>query len=492
MSTASGIPAKAVLQNWRENPVKYVWDNFQVDPDFWQIEGLDSFASNDPTKQRIAFSACAGPGKSALLAWCGWNFLSCYGDDREHPKAAAMSVNADNLKDNLWAEFSKWQNMSPFLMENFTWTKERIFLKEAPATWFISARSFPKTSNAEEQGRTLSGLHSKYVLYLIDESGDISPQVLKAADQGLSTGPIFGKILQAGNPTSHSGMLYAASTVLAHLWHRIRITGDPDDPRRSKRIDIEWAREQIKTYGRDNPWVMAFILGLFPPGSINTLLGPDDVAAAMNRQIHEEDYKYAQKRLGVDVARFGLDSTIIFPRQGLCAFKPVEMRQARSNEIAARIMAAKATWKSEVEFLDDTGGWASGVVDSLIQAGQAPVAVNFAGKADSEKYMNVRAEMWFRMAEWVKRGGVLPLDSQLAKELVAPTYYFQNGKFQLEPKDQIKARLGFSPDRADALGLTFRYPEMPASIQQELARMIPGYNSNPMKHDYDPFAEQHK
>jgi len=425
---------------------------------------------------------------SAVLAWCGWNFLSCYGTDREHPKAAAISISADNLKDNLWAEFSKWQSASKFLSDNFTWTKERIFMNTAPATWFISARGFSKTANSEEQGRTLSGLHSKYVLYLIDESGDISPQVLKSADQGLSTGPVFGKIMQAGNPTSHAGMLYAAATTLAHMWHQIIITGDPDDPRRSKRIDIEWARDQIKTYGRDNPWVMAFILGLFPPGSLNTLLGPDEVEAAMRRQPADQDYLTAQKRLGVDVARFGADSTILFPRQGLVAFKPVEMRNARSNEIAARVMLAKATWKSEIEFLDDTGGWASGVVDSLLQAGQSPVPVNFAGKPDSDKYLNLRAEMWFRMAEWIKRGGCLPNDSQLVKELTAPTYYFQNGKFQLEPKEQIKSRLGFSPDRADSLALTFRYPEMPAGIQAEMARLVPGYQSQALKHDYDPFA----
>lgn len=481
--------AQRKLNEWRKNPIKFVWDNYKVDPDIWQREALEAFVSNDPAKQRICLTACAGPGKSAVLAWCGWLFISCYGDEREHPKAAAISINSDNLKDNLWAEFSKWQSLSPYLMENFTWTKERIFLNEAPATWFISARGFSKTANAEEQGRTLSGLHSKYVLYLIDESGDISPQVLKSADQGLSTGPIFGKIVQAGNPTSHSGMLYAATTILSHLWYRIRITGDPDDPNRSKRIDIEWACEQIKTFGRDNPWVMAFVLGMFPPGSLNSLLGPDEVDAAMKRAPRDDDYTKSQKRIGVDVARFGNDSTVLFPRQGLVAFKPIEMRNARSNEIAARVMLAKSSWTSELEFIDDTGGWGSGVVDSMMQAGHAPVAVNFSGKPDTDKYLNIRAEMWFRMAEWVKRGGCLPNDQVLVKELTTPTYYFQNGKFQLEPKDQIKSRLGFSPDRADALALTFRYPEMPRSIDQELARIVPGHKQSNIKNDYDPFAQ---
>jgi len=400
-----------------------------------------------------------------------------------------MSINADNLKDNLWAELSKWQSLSPYLSSAFTWTKERIFLNEHPATWFMSARSFPKTSNAEEQGRTLSGLHSKYVLYLIDESGDISPQVLKSAEQGLSTGPIFGKILQAGNPTSHSGMLYAAATTLAHHWYRIRITGDPDDPRRSKRINIEWAREQIKTYGRDNPWVMAFILGMFPPGSFDTLLSPDEVANAMERKIRPEDVEFAQKRLGVDVARFGADSTVLMPRQGLIAHAPVVMMNARTNEIADRIMLAKAKWNHEHVFVDDTGGFGAGVVDSLILAGQTPIPINFASRPANERYLNKRAEMWFEMANWIKRGGALPKNANLAKELVAPKYYFQNGKMQLEAKEQVKSRLGFSTDYSDALALTFAWPEMPATIQQELSKLIPGYSSQMHKHDYDPFSQ---
>lgn len=475
------------LKDYRENPAKMVYEEFKVEPDVWQREGLEAFASNDPIKQRIAMKACAGPGKSALLAWCGWNFLLCYADPFEHPKGAAMSVTADNLADNLWPEFSKWQTRSELLTSQFQWTKSRIFSKLHPETWFISARAFPKTADAEEQGRTLSGLHSKYILYLIDESGDINPAVLKSAEQGLSTGPIFGKILQAGNPTSHTGMLYASVTTLRDQWFGITITGDPDDPRRSKRIDINWARKQIQTYGRDNPWVMAYILGLFPPSSINTLLGPDEVAAAIARRYKSSEYEYSQKRLGVDVARFGDDSTILCPRQGLRCFKMAEMRNARSTEVAARVINAKSKWKSEMEFIDGTGGYGAGVIDAMIVGGYSPQEINFSGRSNDPRYFNKRSEMWFEMAEWVKRGGWLPNDPTLAKELTAPTYTFQNGKLRLEEKEQIKDRLGFSPDRADALGLTFALPEMPASLPFPANMLQPKVNMAIT--EYDPLEQ---
>lgn len=482
-------PSSAKIKEYRENPAKMVKERFGVEPDYWQRDALMAFADPDPSKQRIALRACAGPGKSAVLAWCGWNFLSCYAERDFHPKAAAMSISAQNLADNLWTEMAIWQQRDPFLQAAFTHTAEKIFSKDHHKSWFMSARAIPKRANQEEIGRVLSGLHAKYVLYLIDESGDIPPQVLKSAEQGLATGPVFGKILQAGNPTSHDGTLYAACTLLAHLWHNIRITGDPDDPKRSARIDIDWAREQIKTYGRDNPWVMAFILGEFPPTSINVLLGPDDVDAAITRHMTADKYEWAQKRLGVDVARFGDDRTILFPRQGLVAFKPGEMRNARNPDIAARVMMAKNKWQQEIEFVDGTGGFGGGVIDCLIQSGYSPIEVQFSGKAEDPRYYNKRAEMWFRMAEWIKRGGHIPNIGTLKKELVTPTYTTKNGKFLLESKEQIKARLGFSPDMADALALTFALPELPASMR------VPGQSANRpanYKSDYDALSEENR
>ena len=459
---------EARLKSWRENPVCFVTDELKASPDKWQIDTLR--AIGDPTTQRISLQACAGPGKSALLAWIGWWFLSCWGKRGEHPKGAAVSITADNLKDNLWAEFSKWRERSEWLKSIFEWSHERIYCKSHPETWFIAARSWNKKANAEQQGQTLAGLHSKYVLHLVDEAGGIPPSVGRAAEQALSN-CVFGKIIQAGNPLSHDGLLYHAATIGRAQWHIIRITGDPDDPNRSPRIDVDWARTQIALYGRDNPWVKAYILGEFPPASLNSLLGPDEVEMAMEKFLMPVNYEFSQKRLGVDVAREGDDRTVLFPRQGLCAGDPVEMRNARGNDIASRIALAQERWQWETCFVDDTGGFGGSVIDSLLQASINNVPVNFSGKADDPRYLNRRAEMWFRMAEWVKRGGKLPKIPGLARELTAPTYTFNNGRFQLEDKAQIKKRLGFSPDLADALALTFAYVEMPRAGNPMLATL---------------------
>ena len=479
--------AIANISRYRKDPISFVKDHFQAEPDAWQARGLLAFVNNEEKIMRICLSACAGPGKSTLLAWCGWLFLSCYGEKGEHPKGAVVAVTQDNLRDNLWPELSKWQQRSEFLRTHFTWTKEKIYSNDFPETWFLSARSFAKTANAEEQGRTLSGIHSKYVLFLIDESGDIPPTVLKSAEQALSTADKkFARILQAGNPTSHEGMLYAAQTKLAEDWYVIKITGDPDDPERSPRIDINWAAEQIALYGRDDPWVKSYILGEFPESGINTLLTLEEVDRAMSRTVPEDSIKYSQKRLGIDVARFGLDSTVIVPRQGLVMFKYVTMRDARTNDIAARVMNAKAKWGSEIEFIDGTGGYGGGVVDALLQAGQLPHEIHFSGKPSDPRFFNKRAEMWFDMAEWIKRGGCLYNCSSLKKELVAPTYSFKNGKFILESKEQLKKRLGFSPDRGDALGLTFALPDMPA--KESPYKILQDQRSG-LRSEWNPFKD---
>jgi len=476
-------PEASKLLLWKRDPVIFVREVFGAEPDEWQKDVLRAF----PTNNRMAMKACKGPGKTTCLAWLAWNFMAT----RPNPKIAATSISGDNLSDGLWAEMAKWQNKSEFLKSEFSWTKTKIFNKDHYSTWFMSARTWPKTADTSRQADTLAGLHEDYILFILDEAGGIPLSVMAAAEAALSTG-VESKIIMAGNPTHKEGPLYRACTNERHLWWVIEISSAPDDPKRTPRVSIEWAQQQIDKYGKNNPWVLVNVYGQFPPSSLNVLLSPEEITAAMGRKPIGDSYKYAQKRLGIDVARFGDDRTIIFPRQGLWAYNPVEMRNARSNEIAARVALAKSKWSSEMEFIDDTGGYGSGVIDSLIMAGQSPIGIHFAAKANDERYFNKRSEMWFEMAEWIKRGGCLPNIPELAAELAAPTYTFANGKFRLEKKDQIKDRLGFSPDYADALALTFAFPEMP-NIQAENDPMVKylggGFDDNKLKYEYDPFAE---
>src|SRR5262252_6469797 len=345
------------IREWKRDPIRFVREVFHAEPDAWQLDVLALMGK--PDRKHIAMKSCAGPGKTALLAWSGWHRLLCFAAPNEHPKGSAVSITSDNLRDNLWAELSRWQNESRLLLEVFQWNKERITARDHPETWFLAAKGWSKMADPETIGRTLSGLHSRYPFYLIDESGDIPPNMLRSAEQGL-TSCEDGLIITAGNTTSQTGMLYEATTRNRERWDVVSITADPDDPKRTPRVDIEWARQQIALYGRENPWVMAYVLGQFPPGSINALLSVEEVEAAMKRNVPIEAISWAEKRLGVDVARFGDDRTVIFPRQGICAFHPIVMRHARGSsvsvDIASRVMAKKLEWEAAQgqEFFDDT------------------------------------------------------------------------------------------------------------------------------------------
>lgn len=481
------------LRTWRENPKKFVWDNFKVKLDAWQEEFFETLPLQDASKRRMALVACAGPGKSAVEAMAGWWFMSTMGTPSEHPKGLAISTTSDNLNDNLWPEFQKWRLRSGYLQKYFDWSASAVWCKQYPDTWFISTRTWNRSATPEEQGRTLSGLHSGYVLVLIDESADIPVSVLKAANQALVRCR-WGKIVQAGNPISQNGMLYVATTEEADRWHTINITGDPDDPKRSPRVDIGEARLAIAKHGRSDPWVMAYILGQFPPVGFNQLISIQDVFAAQERSYSLGDIAHAQKRIGVDAARFGDDPWIFAPRQGLIAYPMLELRGLRTEAIVGRLMKGIIKFESDLELVDGTGGFGAGVIDGLITANRTPVEVQYSGRADDPRYVNKRTEMYFELSKWIKRGQ-LPKDRILQKELTCMQYTFHNGKFKLEDKEQIKKRLGFSPNRADALAMTFAMVEMPnAQTLEARERALERAQARQIEREddaYDPYADEH-
>jgi hypothetical protein len=210
----------------------------------------------------------------------------------------------------------------------------------------------------------------------------------------------------------------------------------------------------------------------------------------MARNPVAEAFDWAEKRLGVDVARFGDDRTVIFPRQGITAFLPIVMRHARGSsvsvDIASRVMSKKIEWGAAagLEFFDDTVGWAHGAVDVMRAAGHSPYAIQFDKPSTNPRYANMRAETWLKMADWVKESGCLPQLPEIISEMTTPTYFFSNGKFQIEAKDQIKKRLGKSPDLVDALCLTFALPDAPAGLN------LPRMNRPKVRKEYDPYAHQ--
>jgi phage terminase large subunit len=473
-------PEAAKLAQWRAEPWTYVREVLRAQPDPWQDECLHALIESG--YKRFALKACKGPGKSTLLAWVMWWFITCF----PFAKIVACSITGDNLQTGLWAELGKWRTQSRMLQAAFEWTQERVYERNNPDTWFMVARTIPSSSDPQKQADTLAGVHADFCMLVTDESGSMKRAVLSAADAVLANAAEdsgrVAYVLQAGNPTDLTGALYDACTRQRAVWWVKEITGDPDAPDRASRVDIQWAREQIAMYpgGREHPWVMVNVLGKFPPGQSNALISVDDASAAARRDLDRLLYMNEPRIMGVDVARFGDDESVFSFRQGRAAFTQRCFRNLDLMGLTGNAANSIQKFKPDACFIDVTGIGA-GVYDRLKELGYRVSPVEFGGKPVSPGYLNRRAEMWKLMADWI-RSGAIPDDSQLISELPGPTYKFaSDGRLQLESKDDMKKRGVPSPNRADALALTFAAP-VPRKELRELDHQV---NRTP---DYDPYG----
>lgn len=456
-----------IIKTWREIPKTFVIDNFDVILDDWQEEFLENYMLHE----RVGVIASKGPGKTATLSWIGLHFLTLYFET----KLAALSITKDHLKDNLWSELLKWRSRSEVLKKTISDGMDKIEVYGKEGISFISARSFPKGADEAQMQSSLAGLHADNVGFLIDEAGMMPDTIFVTADAALANadkGPNYkgkypkrARLMVVANPERPSGLIYRAFTgdpKVAHLWKIMNITSDPDSPKRTSRVTKEWAQSVIDLFGRDHPYTKINVFGEYPDSTTDMLLSEREVDEAMNREVRPEDYNYRQQRLGVDVARGGSDSTILFRRQGLKAF-PATIVPSTENgfQVGARVLHQGEVTGVRRAYVDATGGYGASVIDFLRTEGTMDVisVVYNANATKPEQYANKRTEMWVKMRDWIRNGGSLPKDEYLKKDLLTPLLFFNGTKFKLESKEDIRKRLGRSPDRADALAQTFADPE---------------------------------
>lgn len=222
----------------------------------------------------------------------------------------------------------------------------------------------------------------------------------------------------------------------------------------------------------------------FSASADNVLIPIDCVSDAIGRHYRADQFAQSARIIGVDVAYTGDDKTAIIKRQGLVTFEPIVMEKADPMVVVGRLLGEIAAFRPDMVFVDDTGGYGSGVVARLRELGHPCVGVQFGSKADNPRFKNKRTEMWVRMRDWIMEGGALPDSLSLKNDLVSPTYRVPStGIVELEPKDKIKERLGRSPDIADALALTFAFNVAPRDFA--LSAAAPAQT---MDREYNPWA----
>lgn len=316
------------------------------------------------------------------------------------------------------------------------------------------------------------GFHSSHLLVLIDEASGIQPEIEEAIDGLTPT-----KIVRIGNPLQNTGR-FADCFRQADV-KKMQISAfDVPNVKENKIVipglitksDIEHYKAR---YGEDSDVYRVRVLGEFPLQDAESLIGIDEVSKAMERVV--EVNPQFEKRMGVDIARFGNDRSVIVVRHMDRVIKKVLIRGQDLMSLAGQVIkvARDEYIKGENIYLDVIG-YGAGVVDRLLEQGWSVNGVNVAEKADdNEHYANTRAELYNRVKDWLRTGQLLRDDDFY--ELSAIKYKFTStGKMLMESKDDMKKRGLDSPDVADALMLTFANAYRFQSTQA----------SEPVKHYY--------
>jgi hypothetical protein len=213
-------------------------------------------------------------------------------------------------------------------------------------------------------------------------------------------------------------------------------------------------------------------------GSTDQLISGTLVNEAVARTYTAEDVKHSARIMAADIARQGDDSTVITRRQGFQCWDQESWQSDDLMYTTKRIKEAYYGFKPDALFIDG-GGIGAGVVDALRDQDVPVIEVQFGAKASDPRYLNLRAEMYLNLYHWLRRGGRIPDEVCLKRDLVGPRHFTNDkGQTQLESKEDMKKRGMKSPDHSDSLAMTFAMPVHPKSADKDLA---PIWDWDPLK-----------
>lgn len=435
---------------------------FKNDPKWFlsdqQKEGLLAIQNND----RVAIKSGKGPGKTALVVNAVLWFMNCF----ENPKVLCTAPTYGTLKTALWAELSLWLSRS--LVEPiYEITEKSMYLKESPKNHFTLLRTAKDAEAAQ-------GAHADNMLIIIDEASGVKEEIFEAFDSTL-TGR-NNKFVMIGNPTRTSGPFYDVfnNVKLKKRW--VTLTFDAEQSPFVKKDQIQYYEEK---YGRHHDLFRVMVKGEFPKGSPDAFIELSSVHAAVDRW--EEVQSNGEIEIGLDVARFGNDLTVLYWRHGYKVYPAKTLAKSSVVETAQLALDTveeirKATgYERTIRIKVDDSGVGGGVVDILKTDRSHNIEVvpcNFGGAGNNE-YQNEASIMWGNVKSIINIIG-LPEDQHLIEELSSRRWRLSpSGKIMLEPKSEYKKEFKSSPDRADALVLCFAQKAPEETVLKKLDVLDP-------------------
>lgn len=451
---------------YRNDPAAFVTECFRwgdgEGPSPYQIEIMQALQEH----RRVCVRGPHGLGKSSLCSWIVlWFALTRDGEDWKVPTTASAWR---QLTKFLWPEIRKWSN-------RIDWAKVgRGPLAEGRELLMLSLKlgtgeAFALASN---QPALIEGAHADNILYIFDESKTIPSETWDAAEGAMSTGDAWW--LSVSTPGGPAGRFYdiqARKPGFGDWWVRhVKV----EEAVAAGRISADWVEARRTQWTEASPVFQNRVLGNFSEGSEDSVIPLAWVEAANERWYawQEEQPVLTFFGVGVDVARYGADSTILALRFENVISELRRFRKQDTMQTTGFVVGVLSAQKRGIAVVDVIG-MGAGVVDRLRELGYTVDPFNSSTRTDLKDksgelgFLNRRSLAWWGMREALDpQTGMelaLPPDDELIGDLTAPQWRTtSSGSIRIEEKEEVKKRIGRSPDAGDAVVMVFCPQEKPA------------------------------
>lgn len=445
-----------LLGRWRNNPPLCMQEATGLELWSRQAEVAVSVVHNERTAVRSGHKVGKSMADVGIALW--WALT------RRNGKAVLCAPSGHQIRDILWPELQKLYRESRFPIA------PRPPSPDPFGGWQLSPtqRIFAVTADNQEG---LAGLSGHEILFIVDEASGFK---LWEPIYGNMAGG--GKLLATGNPTQTSGEFFDAFHGGRDFWSTLHISA-LESPNVVEGREVikglatrEYCEKRLREWGQDNPLYQVRVLGNFPGQGPNAVVGLELVEQASEQWGRRDPRPTDLLELGVDVARYGDDDSVVQPRRGLYAYPYEQYNGLDGPELADKVLQTVRRLRRDSaerpRVKVDVIGVGASCYDALARCRDEvdAVAVNVSEKptgegAAGEQFANLRAQIAFATRDWLRAGGVFQRDKKLEAELLAPRFRLDpRGRYQVESKDDIKKRLKHSPDRGDALGLAVYSP----------------------------------
>lgn len=452
----------------RENPIYFLDDI--LDCGHWSKQ--DEILLSAFNNQRTTVKSCHGIGKTFIAARIALAFLFAHQDSVVVTTAPTFR----QVENILWREIRQAASRSKIkLGGNILKTKYEIDEK-----WYAIGISSDKDDNFQ-------GFHAEHLLVIGDEAAGI-PETTMQVMEALMTSQGTHELL-IGNPTNTLGTFYESHK--SPLYNKISISCfDTPNFTKNKIRDLTdlmkytreelialpleypelvtplWAYERAQSWGIDSPMFQARVLAVFPEEGDDTLIKLSHIERALLKEWTPDEWAQRPRRnvIGIDVARFGGDTTVLVPMDnGKMIDKGIFYVGKDTMVTAGHAIAMfnELGWNKEFDYfvVDDTGV-GGGVTDRLMEQGYNVIPVNNASTEnlqDPERFRDIKAEIFWMLRQAFINGDIrLEGLGRIVGDLSSVKYDFTSqGKIFIKSKKDMKKEGGHSPDFADALALAY-------------------------------------